>query len=63
MARSSYAKQWLRYAYARSEAIADERTLDEIAERLADDTYSVRQLLVDLTEPRAFTHRAPTERD
>lgn len=62
-ARSCYAKQWLRYAYARSDAVADEQTLATLGERLADDTYSVRQLLVDLTEPRAFTHRAPTERD
>lgn len=62
-ARSCYAKQWLRYAYARSEAVSDDRTLAALGERLADDTYSVRQLLVDLTEPRAFTHRAPTERD
>lgn len=62
-ARSCYAKQWLRYAYARSNAESDEQTLAALGERLADDTYSVRQLLVDLTEPRAFTHRAPTERD
>jgi hypothetical protein len=62
-ARSCYAKQWLRYAYARAEAVADEQTLAALEQRLADDTYSVRQLLVDLTEPRAFTHRAPTERD
>ncbi len=62
-ARSCYAKQWLRYAYARAEAIADDQILARLEASLADDTYSVRQLLVDLTEPRAFTHRAPTERD
>lgn len=63
MARNCYAKQWLRYAYARSEAISDDLTLKSLATQLADDTYSVRQLLTDLTRPRAFTHRAPTERD
>lgn len=62
-ARSCYARQWLRYAYGRSEVPADDQTLAALGERLADDTYSVRQLLVDLSEPRAFTHRAPTERD
>lgn len=63
MARACYAKQWLRYAYARADAPADERILASVAENLEDDDYSVRQLLVDLTRPRAFTHRAPTERD
>ena len=61
--RSCYAKQWLRYAYARAEAVSDAQTLAALGEHLADDAYSVRQLLVDLTLPRAFTHRAPTERD
>ena len=61
--QSCYAKQWLRYAYGRAEAVSDDQTLSTLGERLSDDTYSVRQLLVDLTEPRAFTHRAPTERD
>ena len=63
MARSCYAKQWLRYAYARSEAVSDDQTLAALGAQLADDSYSVRQLLTDLTRPRAFTHRAPTERD
>jgi len=61
--RSCYAKQWLRYAYARSEAVSDAQTLAALGEHLADDAYSVRELLVDLTRPRAFTHRAPTEQD
>jgi len=61
--RSCYAKQWLRYAYARAEAVSDAQTLRALGEHLADDAYSVRQLLVDLTRPRAFTHRAPTERN
>lgn len=61
-ARSCYATQWLRYAYGRSVSRADEQTLARLSESLADDDYSVRALLVDLTEPRAFTHRAPTER-
>jgi len=61
--RGCYAKQWLRYAYARAEAVSDAQTLAALAEHLADDAYSVRELLVELTRPRAFTHRAPTEQD
>lgn len=52
-----YARQWVRYAYARQSA-ADRCTIEQLGARLGEDGYSILDLLVDLTQTDAFRHRA-----
>jgi hypothetical protein len=54
--RACYAKNWLQYAYSRSETPLDLRTLALAARELARDDYGVRDLMVALTQSAAFSH-------
>jgi hypothetical protein len=54
--RACYAKNWLQYAYSRSETPLDLRTLALAARELARNDYGVRDLMVALTQSSAFSH-------
>ena len=60
-ARACYATNWLRYLYARSESGADRCTIATVARAMADQSYSTKDMLADLTRTRAFLQRAPEE--
>lgn len=55
-AQACYARNWLRYAWGRADTADDLRTLTTVRQRLADPAYSVRDLLVDITQSAAFSH-------
>jgi hypothetical protein len=57
-ARACYATNWTRYAFGRQEVSSDECAIDVLAAKLADDSYKVTDLLVDLTHTKAFMYRA-----
>lgn len=56
-ARRCYLRQWFRYASSRSEGAQDECTLEGLDLSLADSNYSVRELLVALTQTASFRYR------
>jgi hypothetical protein len=58
-ARSCYAKNWLRYAYGREDRPSDAATLASVADLMADPSFSVKDLLLALTQTKAFRLRAP----
>jgi hypothetical protein len=57
-ARLCYAKNWLRYGFGRAETDADQCSLSEIADTLADDRHTAASVLVDLSKTVAFRYRA-----
>lgn len=59
-AQACYARNWLRYAWGRADTADDLRTLTVLRQRLADPSYGVRELLVDITQSAAFSHLAET---
>lgn len=54
--RACYAKNWLQYAYARSETGLDLRTLATVAKGLAADDFGARDVMVSMTQSAAFSH-------
>lgn len=56
--RRCYAATWLRYTFGRVEDPSERCLLDELSARLADDNYTVAELLVDLTRTPSFLSRA-----
>jgi hypothetical protein len=54
--RACYAKNWLEYAYSRSQTPLDLRTVAVATRELARDDYGVRDLMVALTQSAAFSH-------
>lgn len=54
-----YAKNWLEFAYGRSDDEADSRALGLAAQRLGAGAFSIRDLAVTLTERPAFDHLPP----
>jgi hypothetical protein len=58
-ARRCYATQWLRYTLGRSETAGDSCAIVALATNLADDGYSAKQLLADMTRTKAFMFRTP----
>ncbi len=58
-ARRCYAQKWWRYAYGRSEAAGDACAIGALADRLSNDGYSARDLLVDMVRTKAFMYRTP----
>jgi hypothetical protein len=58
-ARRCYVATWTRYALGREEDPSERCAIDALATKLADDTYTVTDLLVDLTRTKAFMFRAP----
>jgi hypothetical protein len=58
-ARHCYAENLLRYAYGRREAPSDAATLEELAAATASDDFGVKDMLLALSQTRAFRLRAP----
>ncbi|HKU43365.1 MAG TPA: DUF1592 domain-containing protein, partial [Polyangiales bacterium] len=56
-ARLCYAKSWFRYTLGRAEADGDACTLQKIADKLGDDSYTALDLLTDLARSPAFLVR------
>jgi hypothetical protein len=54
-ARRCYATKLTRYAYQRKETGEDLCVIDRVTDKLADPSYSIKQLLVDLTQSRSMT--------
>jgi len=57
-AQRCYAKKWIQYALNRSLEPADVCTLDEISVKLAQDSYTVLNLIADVTQAESFRYRA-----
>ena len=56
-ARACYAKNWLRYLYARLDATSDACTIDLIAQKLSSDDYGTKAALADLARTPSFLNR------
>jgi Protein of unknown function (DUF1592)/Protein of unknown function (DUF1588)/Protein of unknown function (DUF1595)/Protein of unknown function (DUF1585)/Protein of unknown function (DUF1587) len=59
--RDCMTRQWLRYVVRRSEVKEEEASLKNLLDAFARSGYDMRELLVDTTKTRAFTHRQPLE--
>ena len=57
--RSCFARNLLRYAFARDETTSDRATLAALTDNMSSDGYGVKQALLELTRAKAFTLRAP----
>jgi hypothetical protein len=57
--RRCYARNWFRYARARSPGRGDSCDMERLAETLEADGSSVKDLLVEITQTRGFLSRAP----
>jgi len=57
-ARGCYAKNWLRYFYARLDADSDACSIDLIAQKLADPSYGTKAALADLARTPSFLYRS-----
>jgi len=58
--RDCIARQWLRYTLRRHEIDGDTPSLEAASKVFADTGYDMRELIVALTQTRAFTHRTPS---
>lgn len=57
-AHACYARHWVEFAYARSWTDQDRCVVQDLSPRLAEDGYTIRDLLVDLTLTESFRSRA-----
>ena len=57
-ARACYAKNWLRYMYARIDAASDACTVDLVAQKFSDSAYGTKAALADLVRTPSFLYRA-----
>ena len=57
--RDCVAKQWLRYVLRRTEVPEEEGSIKALASAFEESGFDVRELLVAVTQTRAFTHRKP----
>jgi Protein of unknown function (DUF1592)/Protein of unknown function (DUF1588)/Protein of unknown function (DUF1595)/Protein of unknown function (DUF1585)/Protein of unknown function (DUF1587) len=57
-ARTCYATNLLRYAYARLNADADNCEIQDLAKGMSDATYGTKKLLADLAQSPSFQYRA-----
>jgi hypothetical protein len=57
-ARACYARNWLRYAYARPDTARDLRTLATLAQGFQSDDFGAYDVLSALTQSAAFVHIA-----
>jgi hypothetical protein len=58
-AQKCYTENWVQVAYNRVVSPQDACTVDEIAAKMADATYSVKNLITDLATVDSFRFRAP----
>ncbi len=56
-----FVKQWLRFAFKRTEALADNYSLERVYQAFSGSGYSVREMLVALVKSRSFMFRSPAE--
>lgn len=57
-AHACYARKWVEIGYARVPSEQDACTADNLAAKMADANYSVKQLVTDLTTVETFRYRA-----
>jgi hypothetical protein len=57
-AQTCYARHWVQYAYGRSLTSEDSCTVEDIATKLTQDTYTIVNLIADLTQSQSFRYRA-----
>jgi hypothetical protein len=55
-AQACYARNWLRYAWGRADTEADLRTLTRLRQGLADPSYGVRDVVLEIAQSTAFSH-------
>jgi hypothetical protein len=56
-----YAGEWVEHAYRREPNSQDRCIAEDLAARLADESYTILDLLVDLTQTDSFANRAPEQ--
>ena len=56
-AQRCYSATWMRYAFGRAESAAEMCAVQVLGSRLADDSYKVTDLMVDITRTTAFMFR------
>jgi len=57
-AQHRYATKWVSFAYQREDVPADQCIIDEVAQKMASDGYTVLNLVADLTQADSFRLRA-----
>jgi hypothetical protein len=60
-AQACYARRWVEFTYDRDAAAEDACTIGALGDRLSEEGYSVRDLLIELVQTDAFLYRAATE--
>lgn len=60
-AQACYARRWIEFTYDRDTAPEDVCTITTLGDRLSEEGYSVRELLLDLVQTDAFLYRAALE--
>ncbi len=60
-ARGCYARNWMRYAYQRADAAEDECDIDAMTTKLASASYSIKEMIGDLTQNNSFRYRSAVE--
>ena len=57
-AHACYTRRWVEYAYARTWTDQDRCVVNDLSARLGEDGYTIRDLLIDLTQTESFRTRA-----
>jgi len=52
-----YARHWVAFAFSRAETPEDTRLIETLGAQLADRSFSIEQLIVELTKTPGFLHR------
>jgi uncharacterized protein DUF1592/uncharacterized protein DUF1588/uncharacterized protein DUF1595/uncharacterized protein DUF1587/uncharacterized protein DUF1585 len=60
-AQQCYLRQWYRYGFARQETDADECTINALEQKLAENGYNIKELLVAFTLTKTFRFRIGEE--
>jgi hypothetical protein len=58
--KSCMTNEWMRYMVRRHEASGDEASLQAANDAFSKSSFDLRELIVNLTKTRAFTHRSPS---
>jgi hypothetical protein len=56
-AQRCYSATWMRYAYGRADGVTDSCAVQVLGSRLANDSYKITDLMVDITRTTAFMYR------
>ena len=60
-AHRCYVAHLLEYGYARGPQKADDALIQKVADGSQAGTYSIKQMILELTQSEAFMYRAPVE--